>query len=204
MYDSHPELRHTQANFIHGWLWDGVKWVYDELQSSQTGPSGPAQPFPTGTQPLARPTCEGHSYQYDALAEPSHSQGYCCAGFAQGPDGICRPRSGTDLTPGFDTPAELVAKGSMHALMRPHEDRIPSMRDVRTRRCTKGYVLGIDGWCHPKGTISNKNRAWPKARRPLLTGGDLNCIAKASRAANRLKVASKRLKKLGMIKEAIR
>jgi len=111
-----------------------------------------------------------------------------------------------DLTPDVTTPAEDPAGlpgASMH-LSRPHQDTVPVRKVVERRKCNKWSVLGKDGWCHPKGTIANKMRAWPKPRRPLMTGGDLNCITKAARVATRLKATSKRLKKLGMIKEAIR
>jgi len=42
---------------------------------------------------------------------------------------------------------------------------------------------------------------WPQPRRPLLTGGDLNAISKASRAASRIERQTKRLQKLGMMRK---
>jgi len=70
--------------------------------------------------------------------------------------------------------------------------------------CGRGAVLGYDGACYDKRNIRNSDRMWPRARRPLLTGGDLNCIAKASRAASRMKTQTKRLQKLGMLPKASR
>lgn len=111
----------------------------------------------------------------------------CEGGKVRDAAGVCR-----DVTPEFDTPAELGE--SMHA--NGHRDTRPAMRDVRTRRCRSGSVLGKDGWCHPKGSIPNKDRRWPKGRRPLGTPGELACVAKASRFAARLTTQKKRFKKM--------
>lgn len=96
-------------------------------------------------------------------------------------------------------PAPPSGSGTLHALSVPHHDTVPTRTQRSVRRCTKGSVLGVDGWCHPRSSIRNSDREWPRPRRPLLTGGDLNCIAKASRAASRLKVQTKRLQKMGML-----
>ena len=75
----------------------------------------------------------------------------------------------------------------------------PGVMQIERRVCPRKHVLGADGGCYPKGMISNKQRWWPAPRRPLLTGGDLNAIATAARAARRLQTAQKRLQKLGML-----
>jgi len=80
---------------------------------------------------------------------------------------------------------------------RVHGDRAPTRVTRSVRQCPRGMVLGNQGFCHEH--IANKDRMWPKARRPLLTGGDLNAITKASQAAKRLKTQEKRLQKLGML-----
>jgi hypothetical protein len=87
--------------------------------------------------------------------------------------------------------------GGLHALTVPHTDTVPERREISVRRCQKGSVLGKDGWCHPKGTIANKQREWPKPRRPLGTSGELAAVSKASRFGKRLKLQEKRLKRLG-------
>jgi len=97
--------------------------------------------------------------------------------------------------------APTQQQGSLHALTVPHSDTVPERRTLSVRRCAKGSVLGKDGWCHPKGTIANKQREWPRPRRPLLTSGDLSAISTASRAANRLKLQTKRLEKMGMLQK---
>ena len=76
----------------------------------------------------------------------------------------------------------------------------PMTRNLTVRSCGKGSVLGIDGLCYDKRTIRKDQRMWVPGRKPLLTGGDLNAIAKASRAAARMKVQQKRLEHLGLLK----
>ena len=71
---------------------------------------------------------------------------------------------------------------------------------VNVRDCTKGHVLGDDGICYKKPLAASK-RMWPPGRKPLLTGGDLNAIAKASRAATAMKKQQKRLQKWGMLQK---
>jgi len=79
---------------------------------------------------------------------------------------------------------------------------IPGTRLVDVAQCGKKQVLGDDGICYSKTQISNKQRMWPKGRRPLLTGGDMRAISIASRAGKRMDSATTRLRKLGMMKAA--
>lgn len=76
----------------------------------------------------------------------------------------------------------------------------PFVKSVTVHRCGKGSVLAIDGLCYDKRTLRKDQRAWPPGRKPLLTGGDLNAIAKAARAARRMKVQQRRLEQLGLLK----
>ncbi len=75
----------------------------------------------------------------------------------------------------------------------------PVGRAQTVSRCLRGMVLGNDGLCYNKRDIKNSERMWPAGRRPLLTGGDLNAISKAARAATRVKTTTKRLQKLGLL-----
>ena len=75
--------------------------------------------------------------------------------------------------------------------------------------CPPGSVLGkqeADGsfLCYNKRDISNKERKWPKGRRPLLTGGEMRCISVASRAAKSLQRKEKQLQQLGLLKRPSR
>jgi len=67
--------------------------------------------------------------------------------------------------------------------------------------CLRGMQLGDDGLCYNKSQISNKQRMWPKGRRPLLTGGDMRAIGIASRAGKKLERTTKRLQTMGMLKK---
>ena len=70
----------------------------------------------------------------------------------------------------------------------------PAIDMVKTRDCEKGDILADDGLCYDKRLVPNNRREWPRPRRPLLTGGDMNAITKAAAAGKRLNNAEKRLK----------
>jgi len=80
----------------------------------------------------------------------------------------------------------------------------PEVVTGTTRRCPRGAVLAVDGLCYNRGSITNAQRAWPRGRRPLLTGGDMRCISVAARAATKLKGAQKRLEAIGLLKKPVR
>ena len=77
----------------------------------------------------------------------------------------------------------------------------PGFRDTSTAVCPPGTVLGMDRLCYNKGDIKNKERAWPRGRKPLLTGGEMRCISIAAGAAKRLERKTKQLQSLGMLKK---
>ena len=77
---------------------------------------------------------------------------------------------------------------------------IAGSRIVDIATCPRKMHLGDDGICYGKSQISNKQRMWPKGRKPLLTGGDMGAINTAARAGKRLDVATKRLRAMGMMK----
>jgi len=76
----------------------------------------------------------------------------------------------------------------------------PSTYSQTVSRCERGWVLGGDGMCYPKGMISNRNRKWPRGRRPLLTGGEMRAINTASAAARKIQRKVKQLQGMGMLK----
>jgi hypothetical protein len=80
----------------------------------------------------------------------------------------------------------------------------PMTSSQETRRCGRGNVLGRDGLCYDRRVIRNSDRMWPKGRKPLLTGGELNAISTAARAAGRVKRTQKKLEKLGLLKKPTR
>lgn len=71
----------------------------------------------------------------------------------------------------------------------------PAMRTVTRSECPAGMVLGKDGLCYE--SLPKKDRKWNPGAKPLLTGGEMNAINKANRAAKRLAGTQKKLKKVG-------
>ena len=76
----------------------------------------------------------------------------------------------------------------------------PGVQMIERSVCLPGMQLGNDGLCYNKGAITNKQRQWPRGRAPLLTGGDMAAISRASRAGAKLDRTTKRLRALGMMK----
>ena len=76
----------------------------------------------------------------------------------------------------------------------------PGSKIINRAVCLRGMTLGDDGLCYNKGAISNKERMWPRGRRPLLTGGDMRAIGIAARAGSKLDRTTKRLRSMGMMK----
>jgi len=82
----------------------------------------------------------------------------------------------------------------------------PAVFSQQRRACPRGSVLGApeaDGssLCYNKRDISNRERAWPRGRRPLLTGGEMRAISTASAAAKKLQRKQKQLEQLGLLKK---
>jgi len=79
----------------------------------------------------------------------------------------------------------------------PAEEPFFETRNVRS--CLAGFILGDDKLCYKKGTITNKQRLWPKGTAPLLTGGEMSAIRKAARAAAKFERVGKRLRGMGLV-----
>jgi len=67
------------------------------------------------------------------------------------------------------------------------------------RLCPPKTVLGVDGVCYNRRDLRNDERAWPRGRRPLLTGGEVRAISTASAAAKKLQRKQKQLQELGLL-----
>jgi len=70
--------------------------------------------------------------------------------------------------------------------------------------CLPGMVLGRDGLCYNRRDISNKDRKWPKGRRPLGTPGELAALSKAASFGRRMETTVKRMQKIGVLKKPSR
>lgn len=81
---------------------------------------------------------------------------------------------------------------------------MPDVTQVQTLDCLPGMILGKDNLCYNTRDLTNKERKWPRGRRPLLTGGDRNAITRAARAAKAIQRTEKQLQKMGMLKSPTR
>ena len=102
---------------------------------------------------------------------------------------------GLGSQPGPDVPAGDAVMGRYGAAL------TPTLEVRQTRQCLPGMVLGNDGLCYSRRDLKNSEREYPKGRAPLLTGGERNCITKASRAAKKIERTTKALQKMGMLKK---
>jgi len=110
------------------------------------------------------------------------------------------PGGATGFSP---TGAGQALMGRYGAALSPWS--VPTTRaDCTFGGTVRGMILGDDGNCYNRGSISNKERKWPRGRRPLLTGGEMRAISTAARAAGRLQRTTKRLQTLGMMKKTTR
>lgn len=120
------------------------------------------------------------------------------SGCPQGQVGI--PPACFDFSPGGGTSGGGMMITPGEAVMGRYGAALqPQVVSRSVSRCLPGMVLGNDGLCYNRRDVSRTNRKWVPGRKPLLTGGDLNAIARASRAANKMKVQQKRLQKLGLL-----
>jgi len=149
-------------------------------------------------------------------AAAAQSAGGCCPGiqWVLSTNGMCRnvltgatqpqvPCDGGGGTTGGGGGG--VFEGGGAAVMGQYGAALhPSVASVRTLDCLPGMVLGTDELCYNKRDLTNKERKWPRGRRPLLTGGDRNAITQAARAARAIQRTEKQLRKLGMLKAPAR
>jgi len=141
---------------------------------SASAPGGRPSPFDTIVQPPPATTCRWPMTLFE---------GKCVRPFMGDQPGI------------DDTPVGEALMGRYGAAY------VPGSLIVDRAVCLSGDVVGDDGLCYPKKSLTNKERQWPRGRRPLLTGGEMRAISIASRAAGRLERTQKRLQKMGMIKK---
>jgi len=72
---------------------------------------------------------------------------------------------------------------------------VPAQETITRAKCPPGMVLGKDGLCYE--SLPKRDRKWNPGAKPLLTGGEMNAINRANRAAKRLQSTQKKLKKVG-------
>jgi len=147
--------------------------------------------------------CVGRSGFRSFAAPPSSSGGPCPGLFSvRGPGGTC-----VDLTalPPGGRPALTGRSGvAAEAVMgRYGAAYVPGSRMIDRAVCLPGDLVGDDGLCYNRKSLTNKERMWPRGRRPLLTGGEMRAISIAHRAAGRLTRTAVRLQDMGLIKKPV-
>jgi len=165
-------------------LGKALKFGGEELFTTTTRPSsfgggGRGGPCPPGTVPDPK----GRGFCIAPCSPVGRSAGLC-----DEPTTTTAGRNGR-------FPAGDAVMGQFGAALEP------SVMMVERRVCRPGMQLGMDGLCYNKGAITNKQREWPRGRRPLLTGGDMRAIGVAARAGAKLDRTTKRLRGLGMMKK---
>lgn len=80
---------------------------------------------------------------------------------------------------------------------------VPGSRIIDRAVCLPGMVLGTDSLCYNSYRFPNRQRMWPRGRKPLLTGGEMRAISIASRAATRLTNTAQRMHEIGLLKKPI-
>lgn len=162
-------------------------------------PSGrqPAPGITLGPSVLPRPivsTCEQRGLVTDARGRCVERAGI--SGIGPGA-GILDPLG---IDPGIRVRAALAPTTGGVAVPMIGASAVAPFRETQVvRRCGRGSVLAIDGLCYDRKLLRKDQRMWPPGRKPLLTGGDLNAISRAARAAGRMKTQQKRLQKLGLL-----
>jgi hypothetical protein len=118
----------------------------------------------------------------------------CPPGTLRLPGGACGNLPGGEVTGGgmILTTGEVV-RGRYGAA------EMPDARPITTKRCRKGLILGDDELCYRKADLRKDERKWVPGRKPLLTGGELNAIRTAARAANKMKSHQRNLQSLGLL-----
>lgn len=80
----------------------------------------------------------------------------------------------------------------------------PATMAREVRECLPGMVLGKDGLCYNRRDISNSEREHPRGTRPLGTPGEMACLRKASSFGRRMERTVKRMRSIGVLKQAPR
>ncbi len=120
----------------------------------------------------------------------------CLPGTIKGPGGLCIDPSA--ILPGGDP---LIQRGVGVTMGRYGPAYEGNSRLIQRTTCLPGDLVGNDGLCYNRQSLTHKERMWPRGRQPLLTGGEMRAISVASRAAKKFERTQKRLQQIGMIKK---
>jgi len=126
--------------------------------------------------------------------------------FLSSPDSQCPPGSFPSPAGCVDPSAALPFGDPLFGAGSPEMGRFGpayqgTSRMIRRTTCLPGDLVGRDGLCYNRKSLTNKERMWPRGRQPLLTGGEMRAISIATRAAAKFERTQKRLQKIGMIRK---
>ena len=158
-------------------------------------------------------------YGTTALVETGRPNGGCGVGRMFNQNGQCIPIPGFGGGPGPGPCKHPLVRGPTGLCIAPTSPLgasrlvgeavmgrygaalVPGSMIIDRAVCLRGMQLGDDGLCYNRGNITNKQRMWPAGRKPLLTGGEMRAISTAARAGRRMDLATKRLRKMGMMRK---
>lgn len=148
-------------------------------------PSGPRAPFtgPTGNAPSIPGDCPGLMSVRDPFTGQCVNLGDLLPGGDPAVTGRAPRVPQTQGVSGFGQPV-LGLNGA---------GVLPRVVNRQVFECPPDHVLGKDNVCYD--SLPKSKRKWNPGAKPLLTGGEMNAISKAARAAGRLSRTQKRLKK---------
>jgi len=159
-----------QRGIVHKRIGKGIKSAFDFVSERVTG-GGPCRPG----QISVAGQCLGGSMAFPRTRTTNVEITGTASGsnFGVGPQllGPGTVVAGGPLVPGAVAPVQVAIPRSF---------------------CPPSFVVGIDGMCYHRKLIPNQFRRWPKPTKPLLTGGDVNILRKASSLEKRIKTLSKK------------
>lgn len=189
-----------QRNFVHGriigavggFLTGGVTGALGGAIRGGRRKGGSPQQFATSAGP---PAARRDFGSQSAFLRARASGAQCPADRIRVGNRCVKPSAVAPFGQPFITP--LQGPGTAMVTTGVYSPQI-DMQEIR--RCGPGDVLGKDGFCHPKGSIPNKQREWPRGRRPLGTPGEMAALAKAASFGRRMETTVKRMQKIGVLK----
>jgi len=153
-------------------------------------------PHPIGAIPMPVHRRIGRAFRDTFNPATALTGPECPPGAFRGPGGVC-----------IDPSAALPFGDPLFGAGSPEMGRYgPAYRGtsrlIQRTTCLPGDLVGNDGLCYNRKSLTNSQRQWPKGRAPLLTGGQMNAIRIAAAASAKLERTTKRLQKIGLMKKA--
>ena len=206
-----PNITHGRPNDERGFVHKTIGRIIGGGLSGITG--GPVGIIKGAVEAAVRPT--GQTQVQQIVSQPplpltGVPTGRCSTGFFLDPrTGQCQALAPVTQVPGFRGAVQRFLPGGETGFVDFGAARMgrfgaglePGIQPIQKRVCPTATVLGKDGLCYNRRDIRNSERAWPRGRRPLLTGGEMRCITIAAQAARKMQNKQKQLQDLGVLKK---